>query len=87
LPQRKAVSGLAGSVTAKDLTSVNPIYGTDFEVKPLTNIRKLIAKAMHASLQNSAQLTHHLGADARRLMEMRKKVKAAVDKGYPSTSP
>jgi pyruvate dehydrogenase E2 component (dihydrolipoamide acetyltransferase) len=76
-------SGLAGSVTAKDLTSVNPIYGTDFEVKPLTNIRKLIAKAMHASLQNSAQLTHHLGADARRLMEMRKKVKAAVDKGYP----
>jgi pyruvate dehydrogenase E2 component (dihydrolipoamide acetyltransferase) len=77
-------SGLAGSVTAKDLTSVNPIYGTDFEVKPLTNIRKLIAKAMHASLQNSAQLTHHLGADARRLMEMRKKVKAAVDKGYPT---
>lgn len=76
-------SGLAGSVTAKDLTSVNPIYGTDFEVKPLTNIRKLIAKAMHASLQNSAQLTHHLGADARRLMEMRKKVKTAVDKGYP----
>lgn len=76
-------SGLAGSVTAKDLTSVNPVYGADSEIKPLTNIRKLIAKAMHASLQNSAQLTHHLGADARRLMELRKKVKAAQEKGYP----
>lgn len=80
----KSGTGLAGSITAKDLTSVNPAYANDSEVKPLTNIRKLIAKAMHASLQNSAQLTHHLGADARRLMEMRKKVKAAVEKGYPT---
>ncbi|MFT3737774.1 MAG: dihydrolipoamide acetyltransferase family protein [Breznakibacter sp.] len=77
-------SGLAGLVTSKDLVAENPVYGTDSEVKPLTNIRKLIAKAMHASLQNSAQLTHHLGADARRLMELRKKIKAAVDKGYPT---
>jgi pyruvate dehydrogenase E2 component (dihydrolipoamide acetyltransferase) len=77
-------TGLGGSVTSKDLVSTNPIYATDFEVKPLTNIRKLIAKAMHASLQNSAQLTHHLGADARRLTELRKKVKKAMDTGYPT---
>ena len=69
-------SGLAGSVKATDLTAVNPVYAEDFEIKKLPNIRKLIAKAMHASLQNSAQLTHHLGADARRIMELRQKVKA-----------
>ncbi|MCG8580955.1 MAG: 2-oxo acid dehydrogenase subunit E2 [Bacteroidales bacterium] len=68
-------SGLDGMVRAADLSS-NPVYSKDFEVKKLPNIRKLIAKAMHASLQNSAQLTHHLGADARRMMELRKQVKA-----------
>jgi pyruvate dehydrogenase E2 component (dihydrolipoamide acetyltransferase) len=44
-------------------------------------MRKIIAKAMHASLQNSAQLTHHLGADARRIMELRKAAKKAAEEG------
>ncbi len=69
-------TGLGGSVKATDLTSKNPVYSDDYEIKKLPNIRKLIANAMHASLQNSAQLTHHLGADARRIMELRKQVKA-----------
>ncbi len=69
-------SGLAGAVKGADLSAKNPVYAGDFEIKKLPNIRKLIAKAMHASLQNSAQLTHHLGADARRLLELRQKVKA-----------
>jgi pyruvate dehydrogenase E2 component (dihydrolipoamide acetyltransferase) len=43
----------------------------------------MIAKAMYNSLQNSAQLTHHLGADARRMLELRRKVKKANDNGYP----
>lgn len=76
-------SGLGGVVTAKDMTTIQPIYTDDFEIKKLSNIRKLIAKAMHQSLQNSAQLTHHLGADARRVQTLRKKVKKAVDGGYP----
>ncbi len=76
-------SGLGGSVTAKDLTSPNPVYSNDFEIKKLSNIRKMIAKAMHNSLQNSAQLTHHMGADARRMLELRRKVKKANDNGYP----
>jgi pyruvate dehydrogenase E2 component (dihydrolipoamide acetyltransferase) len=46
-------------------------------------MRKLIAKAMYTSLQNSAQLTHHLGADARRILELREKVKKNMEKGYP----
>nr|MDA3818333.1 dihydrolipoamide acetyltransferase family protein [Prolixibacteraceae bacterium] len=77
-------SGLAGTVKGGDLAAGNPVYGTDFEVKPLSNMRKLIAKAMHASLQNSAQLTHHLGADARNILAIRKKVKAAMAEGYPT---
>jgi len=76
-------SGLGGSVTAKDLTSPNPVYSNDFEIKKLSNMRKMIAKAMLNSLQNSAQLTHHLGADARRMLELRRKVKKANDNGYP----
>jgi pyruvate dehydrogenase E2 component (dihydrolipoamide acetyltransferase) len=77
-------TGLGSAVTSKDLTIQNPVYGNDFEIKKLSNMRKLIAKAMHISLQNSAQLTHHLGADARRMMELRKKVKKATDSGYPT---
>ena len=76
-------SGLGGSVTAKDLTTPNPVYSNDFEIKKLSNMRKMIAKAMLNSLQNSAQLTHHLGADARRMLELRRKVKKANDNGYP----
>lgn len=78
-------SGLAGRVKGSDLVAPkNMVYASDSEVKPLSNMRKLIAKAMHASLQNSAQLTHHLSADARRIMELRKAVKKAVDNGYPT---
>ncbi|MDR2917432.1 MAG: 2-oxo acid dehydrogenase subunit E2 [Tannerella sp.] len=77
-------SGLAGTVRAADVSAKNPVYTSDSEIKPLTNMRKLIAKAMHASLQNSAQLTHHLGADARNIMNLRKKVKKATQEGYPT---
>jgi pyruvate dehydrogenase E2 component (dihydrolipoamide acetyltransferase) len=79
--QAAAATGLAQSVKAADLTIKNPVYGTDFEMKPISNMRKLIAKAMHASLQNSAQLTHHLGADARNILALRKKAKAAYENG------
>ncbi|NOY94850.1 MAG: 2-oxo acid dehydrogenase subunit E2 [Chlorobi bacterium] len=77
-------TGLAGTATGKDITSANPVYGADFEIKPLPNIRKLIAKAMLNSLRNSAQLTHHLGADARNILALREKVKEAVGNGYPT---
>ncbi len=76
-------TGLGGSITSKDLKQVGTAEVTDeFEIKKLSNIRKLIAKAMLNSLQNSAQLTHHLSADARQLMSLRKVVKKAVDEGY-----
>lgn len=77
-------TGLGGSVTAKDLTAPGTVYSDDFEIKKLSNMRKLIAKAMLNSLQNSAQLTHHLGADARRMLELRRKVKKANENGNPA---
>jgi pyruvate dehydrogenase E2 component (dihydrolipoamide acetyltransferase) len=80
-------TGLAGTAKSTDLVPpVNAVYGVDFEDKKLSNMRKIIAKSMHASLQNSAQLTHHLGADARRMMELRKKIKKAMDAGTLSTN-
>ncbi len=77
----ETATGIGGKAVAKDLISYNPVYGDDFEVKKLTNMRKLIAKAMHTSLQNSAQLTHHMSADARTIMALRKKYKKALDAG------
>ncbi|MCF8226193.1 MAG: 2-oxo acid dehydrogenase subunit E2 [Bacteroidales bacterium] len=60
----------------------NVVYDNDSKIVPLTNIRKRIANAMHVSLQNSAQITHHLSADARRILELRRQVKAAQREGY-----
>lgn len=89
-------SGLAGMARACDLGSAAPAAkpaaapaakkdvlesGDDFEVRKLTNIRKVIAKSMQASLQNSAQLTHHLSADARRIQALRKKAKKLLEEG------
>lgn len=81
-------TGLAGAVRSTDLKAPSAaVYGGDgFEDKKISNMRKIIAKAMHASLQNSAQLTHHLGADARRMLELRKKVKAAMESGKLSVN-
>jgi pyruvate dehydrogenase E2 component (dihydrolipoamide acetyltransferase) len=65
----KALSGSAvNKITVKS-------SGTEFTEQPLSNVRKLIAKAMHASLQNSAQLTHHMSADVRHLLETRQSIK------------
>jgi pyruvate dehydrogenase E2 component (dihydrolipoamide acetyltransferase) len=80
----EVATGLGGKAVAKDLISYNPVYSDDFEVKKLTNMRKLIAKAMLTSLQNSAQLTHHMSADARTIMALRKKYKKALDAGQIS---
>ena len=77
-------SGLGGTITSKDLKQSSTFAADDFEVKKLSNIRKLIAKAMLNSLQNSAQLTHHLSADARQISQLRKVIKKKVDEGYPT---
>ncbi len=57
------------------------LSGDEFTEQPLSNVRKLIAKAMHSSLQNSAQLTHHMSADVRNLLEARRKIKEGLARG------
>ncbi|HBL71674.1 MAG TPA: 2-oxo acid dehydrogenase subunit E2, partial [Bacteroidales bacterium] len=80
-------TGLAGAITAADLTPAAAFtYSNEYDDKKLSNMRKLIAKAMHQSLQNSAQLTHHLGADARNLMALRKRAKKAFEDGRINTN-
>lgn len=88
-------SGPNGRIIARDIEnagSVSPVIskktksdGAEYSDQPLSNVRKLIAKAMHSSLQNSAQLTHHMSADVRYLLEARQKIKAnfTKDKSQP----
>ena len=76
-------SGPNGRIISADIespltaTSVNTVHisGEEYTEKPLSNFRKIVAKAMHASLQNSAQLTHHMSADVRYLLEARTNIK------------
>jgi len=80
-------SGLAGAVKGSDLKVWKANHtdiageGEEFEVVKMSNMRKLIAKSMYNSLQNSAQLTHMLGADARKVQALRKKAKKALEEG------
>jgi len=80
-------SGLDGTVKAGDLKTWKANHsdiageGEEFKVEKMSNMRKIIAKSMYNSLQNSAQLTHMLGADARRIQALRKKAKKAFEEG------
>ncbi len=67
---------LGGRISETNLVSgPGYILGADYELKKLTNIRKIIARSMMNSLQNSAQLTHHMSADARNILELRTNIK------------
>ena len=80
-------TGLDGMVKGSDLKVWQANHtdiageGEEFKVEKMSNMRKLIAKSMYNSLQNSAQLTHMLGADARRIQALRKKAKKALEEG------
>jgi pyruvate dehydrogenase E2 component (dihydrolipoamide acetyltransferase) len=86
-------SGPNGRIITRDIENANATGevskkvtgGSEYSELPLSNVRKLIAKAMHSSLQNSAQLTHHMSADVRFLLEARQKIKTklASDRNQP----
>jgi pyruvate dehydrogenase E2 component (dihydrolipoamide acetyltransferase) len=85
------VSTPYGRISSKDL--VEPLKAGTAQVGtgitggyrdiPLSNVRKIIASAMYNSLHHSAQLTHHLSANASGMMQLRKEVKRRVNEGYP----
>ena len=83
-----AGTGIGGMVKGSDLKVWKLTHtenlageGEEFKVEKMSNMRKLIAKSMYNSLQNTAQLTHMLGADARRVQALRKKAKKALEEG------
>jgi len=90
-------SGIGGRVLSSDLIDVVSESGAtavasmgfpgNASEMPVKGVRKLIAERMFASLQNSAQLTHHTSVDARSMLGYRQKCKAAPeDTGVGSIS-
>jgi pyruvate dehydrogenase E2 component (dihydrolipoamide acetyltransferase) len=70
---------LTVNATQPVVLSLSPEAG--FYDMPLTNVRKKIANAMHASLRNSAQLTHHMSADVQHILDARKQIKNNLESG------
>ena len=88
-------TGIGGRVTTFDAMQSPPqksrgqnaTQTPEYEEIKLSNVRKVIAKAMYASLATSAQLTLHSSFDATDILEFRKKLKTAVEKlSQPSVS-
>ena len=73
-----------GKITSKDLVEAPAFFKNEEEYIdiPISNVRRIIASAMYNSLQNSAQLTHHLSANASRMLQLRKEVKSRMKEGY-----
>jgi len=92
-PPGIAGTGIGGRITTYDieayqasasaslsLTRVSASTSdSDFEEVKLPNIRKVIAKTMHASLSEGAQLTLHSSFDATDMFEFRKIIKTGED--------
>ena len=68
-------------VTSKDLVDGSRTMEDDSEIVPLSRMRKIIGENMFRSLSESAQLTHHLSADARKILNLRVFVKERVEDG------
>ncbi|MBE7010178.1 MAG: 2-oxo acid dehydrogenase subunit E2 [Ruminococcaceae bacterium] len=82
-------TGIGGRVTTGDLKkpvaqavqeAMQAEEGVAYTDVPLTNIRKVISKAMHNSLSSTAQLTLNTSFDATEIMAYRKKLKANAEK-------
>ena len=83
-----AGSGIGGRVTTADLLAAQPAevassaqaeFPGPVTVIPVKGVRKVIATRMHESLQTTAQLTHNASADASKLLEYRKRLKASPE--------
>ncbi len=88
-------TGIGGRITTHDLSApkeapvapagIEPVReaaagrALEYTEVKLTNIRKVIAKAMHHSLSTTAQLTLHASFDATAILDYRKALKAGKD--------
>ncbi len=81
-------SGIGGKVTLSDLapkTSAKTeetatISEAEYEDVKLSNVRRVIAKSMHASISTMAQLTHNSSFDATKILALRASLKANAEK-------
>ncbi|MBR6524050.1 MAG: 2-oxo acid dehydrogenase subunit E2 [Clostridia bacterium] len=79
-------TGIGGRISVNDIgaapaaAAVTAAPVADFEEVKTPNIRKVIAKTMHASLSEMAQLTLNASFDATEIMAYRSKVKANMEK-------
>ncbi len=71
-------TGLGGEITTADLSAFDDVKHS--------NIRRIIAKNMHDSLANMAQLTHNSYADATRILALRAEYKASGDPNFEKIS-
>ncbi len=74
-------TGLGGRVLSSELITTPFNSSGDSEIKKLSNLRRIVAQKMHASLQNSAQLTHHMSANAVKLLQYRNQFKKLQESG------
>ena len=78
-------TGINGKVVLSDLSKAPEVQAVATQVAPeyedvkLPNVRKVIAKSMHASLSTMAQLTLNASFDATKLMAMRASLKAGAE--------
>ena len=76
-------SGFGGKVLAADVRQAPSVtLAEDYSDKKISNIRKIIAANMYESLANTAQLTLHSSADARKMLAARKVLKGKMAEGY-----
>jgi len=71
-----SLAGLKRKKPDSESAASSYILPDDAEFVPLSNIRKIIAKAMQDSLLNSAQLTNHSSFDATEVLAYREQLKA-----------
>jgi len=88
-----AGTGIGGRITTRDIEGQGTAAARslsheeaaqDIEVIKLSGVRKIVARAMHTSLSDSAQLTLHSSFDATDVFSFRKELKAA--QGYDDSA-
>jgi len=75
----RGASEVAAVAAAPEAAAIATVDAAEYEEVKLSNVRKVIAKSMHASLSNSAQLTLNASFDATKIMAFRASLKAGAE--------
>ena len=72
-------SAITAPVAAKTAEAPAVLNATEYDEVKLPNLRRVIAKTMHDSLAEMAQLTHNTSFDATKMLAFRESLKAAPE--------